>query len=61
MPTMKDSDLVKLLKQNGWKVVAIKGSHHKLVKGNKTEIVPVHNKDLPVGLLMKILKRAGLK
>ncbi len=58
---MKDKELVKLLIQNGWKVERIKGSHHVLYKGGKTEVVPVHGKDVPKGLLHQILKRTGLK
>jgi len=58
---VRDKNLVKLLKQNGWIVVRIQGSHHVLQKGDKTEVVPVHGKDVPTGLLNKILKRAGLK
>jgi predicted RNA binding protein YcfA (HicA-like mRNA interferase family) len=58
---MRDKDLVKLLKQNGWKIDRIQGSHHIMVKGNKTECIPVHGKDVPTGLLNVILKRTGLK
>ena len=58
---MKDKDLVKLFRQNGWKVERINGSHHIMVKGNKTEVIPVHGKDVPIGLLNAILKRTGLK
>ena len=58
---MKDKDLIKKLKENGWRLDRIKGSHHVMKKGNQTEIVPLHGKDVPKGLLQKILKRAGLK
>lgn len=58
---MKGKDLVKLLEQNGWYVDRIHGSHHVLKKDGKTEVIPVHNKDIPVGLLNAIMKRAGLK
>lgn len=58
---MKDKDLLKLLKQNGWTEVRIHGSHHILVKGSQTETIPVHGKDVPKGLLNAILKRTGLK
>ena len=58
---MKGRDLVKLLKENGWHVARIKGSHHVMKKGDKTEIIPVHNTNIPPGLLNAILKRAGLK
>lgn len=58
---MLDKDLLKLLKQNGWVEVRINGSHHILQKGEQTEVVPVHGKDVPTGLLNKILKETGLK
>lgn len=58
---MKDKDLLKLLQKNGWKIERIRGSHHILIKGDKTEIVPVHGRDVPIGLLKAILKRTGLK
>lgn len=58
---MKDKDLLKLLKSSGWKVVRIQGSHHVLQKDGKTEVIPIHGKDVPKGLLNAILKRTGLK
>ena len=58
---MKDKDLLKLLQKNGWKIERIHGSHHILIKGDKKEIVPVHGRDVPIGLLNAILKRTGLK
>lgn len=58
---MKGKDLVKVLQQNGWRIDRINGSHHVMKKGNQTEIIPVHNTDIPTGLLNKILKRTGLK
>lgn len=58
---MKDKDLLKLLKKNGWTVVRINGSHHILQKEGKTTVVPVHGKDVPTGLLNTILKETGLK
>lgn len=58
---MKGKDLVRVLQQNGWRIDRINGSHHVMKKGNQTEIIPVHNTDIPTGLLNKILKRTGLK
>lgn len=58
---MRDKDLLKLLKQDGWELVRINGSHHILQKDDKTEVIPIHGKDVPTGLLHKILKRTGLK
>lgn len=58
---MKDKDLLKLLEKNGWVEERIKGSHHVMKKDGKTEIIPVHGKDVPTGLLNTIFKRTGLK
>ncbi|XJS09891.1 type II toxin-antitoxin system HicA family toxin [Aerococcaceae bacterium WGS1372] len=58
---MKDKDLLKLLKKNGWELSRINGSHHILKKGNQREVIPVHGKDMKPGLLNAILKRTGLK
>lgn len=54
-------DLLKLLKKNGWVVIRIHGSHYILQKGNQIEVIPIHGKDVPTGLLNAILKRTGLK
>ena len=58
---MKDKDLLKVLKKNGWEVVRIHGSHHVLQRGEDTTVLPIHGKDVPTGLLNKILKDTGLK
>lgn len=58
---MKDKELLSLLKKNGWRVDRINGSHHILVKGNKTISLPVHGADMKTGLENAILKQAGLK
>lgn len=61
MVTMKDKDLLKLLIKNGWELDGIKGSHHRLKKDGKLEVIPVHGKDMKLGLLKKILKRTALE
>ncbi len=58
---MKDKDLLKALQKDGWKVIRINGSHHILQKGDQIETLPIHGRDVPTGLLQKILKRTGLK
>ena len=61
MTTMKDKDLLKLLIQNGWVMTNIKGSHYRLKKGNQVEVIPIHGKDMKIGLLTAILKRTGIQ
>lgn len=58
---MKDKDLIKLLKKNGWKLARINESHHIFRKDGITVAVPLHGKDVPTGLLHQILKDVGLK
>ena len=58
---IKDKDLLKLLLKNGWKDVRQRGSHHRLKKDNRIEVIAVHGKDVPIGLLNAILKRTELK
>lgn len=61
MTTMKDKELLSLLVKNGWTIISIRGSHHRLKKGNQVEVIPVHGRDLKIGMLTAILKRTGLK
>ncbi len=58
---MRDKDLIKLLKKNGWTIKRIRGSHYIMMKGQQIEVVPVHGCDVPKGTLNKILKNTGLK
>ena len=59
---MTGKELLALLKKNGWALDRINGSHHIVINGVKTLSVPVHgNRDVPTGLLNKLLKEAGLK
>lgn len=44
---MKDTELIRLLKSQGWNTIRIKGSHHVMQKDNMIEVIPVHNKDVP--------------
>jgi predicted RNA binding protein YcfA (HicA-like mRNA interferase family) len=59
-PMERDSKaIIKRLKSEGFEIVSISGSHHKLRKGTKTIIVPHPKKDLPTGTARAIAKQAG--
>ena len=61
---MKCSELLRLLKKDGWYKVSQKGSHIKLKHDNKTStiIFPDHgSQELGTGIEKKIKKIAGLK
>jgi len=61
---MKCSEVLRLLKKDGWEVVSSRGSHLKLKHQVKERVIifPDHgSKELGKGLEKKILKDAGLK
>ena len=59
---MTGKELIKQLKANRWTLDRINGSHHIMIKDKMTLSVPVHgNRDIPKGLLNKLLKEGGLK
>ena len=57
---MRGKELVKLLQKDGWVIDRVHGSHYVMKKGNQTETIPVHNTDIPVGLVKAIMKRTGV-
>jgi predicted RNA binding protein YcfA (HicA-like mRNA interferase family) len=61
---MKCSELLRILKKDGWFVISQKGSHLKLAHPVKTNriIFPDHgSQEVGIGLKNRILKEAGLK
>lgn len=59
---MKPKELIKILNLNGFIFVRQSGSHaiYKDID-RKMVVVPIHNRDIPIGTLNGILKDAGLK
>lgn len=61
---MKVRDIIKLIEQDGWFLVAIKGSHRQYKHSSKPGRVTVAGKasdDIAPGTLNSILKQAQLK
>jgi predicted RNA binding protein YcfA (HicA-like mRNA interferase family) len=61
---MKCSELLRLLRKDGWEIVRQKGSHVMMEHPEKDGqlIVPDHgSKEVKTGLMNDILKQAGLK
>ncbi|MFP3908584.1 MAG: type II toxin-antitoxin system HicA family toxin [Halobacteriota archaeon] len=58
LPVIKGKDLVKFLESIGFKVIRARGSHVRLRSDDgRVTTVPVHgNKDIPKGLLRKIIR-----
>jgi predicted RNA binding protein YcfA (HicA-like mRNA interferase family) len=61
---MKVRELIKLLEEDGWYQVRMRGSHRQFHHLSKPGTVTVSGKlsvDIPPGTLNSILKQAGLK
>lgn len=57
---MKNKDLVKMLKQNGWYLLRYGGNHDIYTDGKKIEAIPRHT-EVKENLAKAIIKRLGLK
>jgi predicted RNA binding protein YcfA (HicA-like mRNA interferase family) len=60
----KVSDILKLLSDDGWYIVGMRGSHRQLRHPTKPGRVTVHGKprdDIAPGTLNSIMKQSGLK
>jgi len=59
---MNGKQVIKILKGNGWEVLRVNGSHHRLGKNQDRTTVPVHGgRDLGPGLIRAIEKQTGVK
>ena len=61
---MKYSEFLRVLKREGWVEVRQRGSHKIMKHENHKDILsfPYHgSKEMPLGLLIGLLKKAGLK
>ncbi|MDP3011886.1 MAG: type II toxin-antitoxin system HicA family toxin [Candidatus Hydromicrobium sp.] len=58
LPSVKGKGLVKFVESLGFNIIRIKGSHIRLkAKDERITTIPVHaNKDIPKGLLRKIIR-----
>jgi len=58
LPNISGKNLIKFLNSSGFAIVRVKGSHHRLKHSDgRVTTVPVHkNRDLPKGLLRKIIR-----
>ncbi|MEM8893529.1 MAG: type II toxin-antitoxin system HicA family toxin [Bacteroidota bacterium] len=61
MRTYTPKEVIRLLEQHDFVLSRSRGSHHiyRHPDGRKV-IVPFHNKDLPKGTLMSIIKQSGI-
>ena len=62
LPSVKPRELMRVLERAGWERRRTRGSHHYFVHPDKRDAIPVpaHNRDMKPGLLLAIIKTAGL-
>lgn len=61
---MKATEIIKILKEDGWYLKEQKRSHQQFIHSTKSGkvTIPVHgSKDIPVGTLASIFKQAGIR
>ncbi|WP_377295884.1 type II toxin-antitoxin system HicA family toxin [Rhizobium sp. SGZ-381] len=60
---MKSADIIAVLKANGWREVATRGSHVQFKHPDKPGrvTVPHPKREIPIGTLKSIEKQSGLK
>ena len=59
---MNVNEILRRLKDEGWRQIRIRGSHHLKEKDGKTIPIPVHgSKEIGKGLLAEIERQTGVK
>jgi predicted RNA binding protein YcfA (HicA-like mRNA interferase family) len=59
---MKFQEIERVVKKDGWKLKAVKGSHYQYVHVSKSGkvTIPYHSGDIASVIIKSILKQAGL-
>ncbi|NLJ70976.1 MAG: addiction module toxin, HicA family [Clostridiaceae bacterium] len=60
---MNSREVIKILKQDGWYLVRVRGSHHQYKHPSKqgTTTIKHPDKDIPIKTLKSIQKQSGVK
>jgi mRNA interferase HicA len=58
---VKSSELKRWLARQGARFTPAKGSHFHVYLNGKQSIIPMHQKDIPIGTVEAIKKQLGLK
>ncbi len=61
-PVLTSKDAIRILEREGFILDHSSGSHRVYLNAetSRRAVVPFHNKDLPIGTLIAILKAAGI-
>jgi predicted RNA binding protein YcfA (HicA-like mRNA interferase family) len=63
LKTYHSKEIIKMLKENGWQLDRVRGSHHQFKHHSKKGVATVQHpvKDLSAFVVNSIFKQAGLK
>jgi predicted RNA binding protein YcfA (HicA-like mRNA interferase family) len=61
LPSIKPNQIIKFLKANNFVLDHVSGSHYIFYnpQNKKRAVVPQHNRDIPKGTLMSLLRESG--
>jgi predicted RNA binding protein YcfA (HicA-like mRNA interferase family) len=61
LPAIKARQIIRFLEQNGFILDHVSGSHYIYYRSasRRRAVVPQHNRDMPKGTLMSLLREAG--
>jgi predicted RNA binding protein YcfA (HicA-like mRNA interferase family) len=60
LPAVKPREIAKFLERNGFVLDHVSGSHHIYHPTSKRRaVVPQHNRDIPKGTIVSLLREAG--
>ena len=61
LPAVKPREIAKFLERNGFVLDRVSGSHHIYFQpsSKRRAVVPQHNRDIPKGTLVSLLREAG--
>jgi predicted RNA binding protein YcfA (HicA-like mRNA interferase family) len=61
MKAISGKKLAEILLRKGWRLIRVKGSHHRFQKDGISISIPIHgNQVLKIGLLKSLIKQATL-
>ena len=60
LKNIRTRDVIKILEDNGFKIMRQSGTHLIMRKNEKTVVIPLHKPIIPIGTLKSVERQAGL-
>ena len=59
LPAVKPREIARFLERNGFVLDHVSGSHFYHPASKRRAVIPLHNRDIPKGTLVSLLREAG--